>query len=377
MGYHESSVVDKILGTNSMNDMPDRPKKRHKDYKRIITMKTLDTSVYCEGLPYLVKFNGDPKGKGIDNCDGRVGICIEASGGNLTFVFVSGTYVHEKYIHKVVSISCEYLDSSKIEIIPYWSDTEVLKLIDSVKHDPDKFHGYSYWNEEIQIYDQDNVEKEKLNEYFRITIDGEVYPLLIPKFNKDEQYDFNMDALQILEDKDLICLFHIKRKHLDEWKTYGDFKIKVLHNPDGFQMFHMLKTDDENMELKDTWFPGDILSNIKGIQIETSTLVKEDTEDTNIEKVEEIETENRVSKKDEILLKEIQQLVDGFENKRFAIASLLATTIDIGCGVGEKEGEKKCANCPLTSYTCREISNRAKMLLSDTCDEQTANEGNE
>ena len=356
--------------------MSDRPKKRHKDYKRIITMKTLDTSVYCEGLPYLVKFNGDPKGKGIDNCDGRVGICIEASGGNLTFVFVCGTYVHEKYIHKVVSISCEYLDSSKIEIIPYWSDTEVLKLIDSVKHDPDKYHGYSYWNEEIQIYDQDNVEKEKLNEYFKITIDGEVYPLLIPKFNKDEQYDFNMDALQILEDKDLICLFHIKRKHLDEWKTYGDFKIKVLHNPEGFQMFHMLKTDDENMELKDTWFPGDILSNIKGIQIETSTLVKEESV-TKTEEVEETETESQVSKKDEILLKEIQQLVDGFENKRFAIASLLATTIDIGCGIGEKEGEKKCVNCPLTSYVCREISNRAKMLLSDTCDEQTANEGNE
>ena len=359
--------------------MSDRPKKRYKDYKRIITMKTLDMSIYREGLPYLVKFNGDPKGKGIDNCDGRPGICIEASGGNLTFVFVSGTFVHEEYNTKVVSISCKYLDNSKIEIIPYLDDIEVLKLIDSVKHDPDKFHGYNYWNEEVEIYDQDNVEKEMLNEYFKITVDSEAYPLLIPKFDKDEQYEFNMDALQILEDKDLTCLFHIKRKHLDAWKTYGDFKIKVLHNPDGFQMFHTLETDDENMELKDTWFPGDILSDIKGIQIETSTLVKDDTEDDsdNIEKVEETETESQVSKKDEILLKEIQRLVDGFENKRFAIASLLATTIDIGCSVGEKESEKKCAICPLTSYTCREISNRAKMLLSDTCNEQTANEGNE
>ena len=259
--------------------MSDRPKRRYKDYKHIITMKTLDTSIYREGLPYLVKFNGDEKGKGIDNCDGRVGICIEASGGNLTFVFVSGTFVHEEYNTKVVSISCEYLDNSKIEIIPYWSDTDVLKLIDSVKHNPDKFHGYSYWNEELEIYDQDNVEKEMLNEYFRITIDGETYPLLIPKFDKDEQYEFNMDALQILEDKDLTCLFHIKRKHLDAWKTYGDFKIKVLYNPDGFQMFHTLDTDGENMELKDTWFPGDILSDIKGIQIETSTLAKDDTKD--------------------------------------------------------------------------------------------------
>ncbi|MBR5297039.1 MAG: hypothetical protein IKU29_04115 [Parabacteroides sp.] len=267
--------------------MLDKSKKRHKDYKRIITMKTLDTSIYREGFPYLVKFNGDEKGKGIDYYgDGKVGICIEASGGNLTFVFVSGTYVHEEYNTKVVSISCEYLDNSKIEIIPYWSDTDVLKLIDSVKHDPDKFHGYSYWNEEVEIYDQDNIEKEKLNENFRITIDGEVYPLLIPKCDKDEQYEFNMDALQILEDKDLTCLLHIKRKHLDKWKTYGDFKIKVLHKPDGFQMFHTLETDDKIMELKDTWFPGDILSNVKGIQIETSTLVKDDAEDADIEVVD-------------------------------------------------------------------------------------------
>lgn len=349
--------------------MLDKPKKRHKDYKRIITMKTLDTSIYREGLPYLVKFNGDEKGKDIDHCDGRVGICIEASGGNLTFVFVSGTFVHEEYNTEVVSISCKYLDNSKIEIIPYWDDTEVLKLIDSVKHNPDNFHGYSYWNEDYEIYDQDAIEKESLYEYFRITIDDEVYPLLIQKTDNDEQYDFNMDALQILEDKDLTCSFHIKRKHLDEWKTYGDFKIKVLHNPDGFQMFHMLKTDDENMELKDTWFPGDILSYVKGIQIETSSLVKGDTEDTDIEKVEETETENPVFEKDEIRLKEVRQLVDGFENKRFAIASLLAITIDIGCDIREKEGEKTCINCPL-GCSCREISGRSKIILSDICYEQ-------
>lgn len=76
-------------------------------------------------------------------------------------------------------------------------------------------------------------------------------------------------------------------------------------------------------------------------------------------------TKIRISKKDEILLKEIQQLVDGFEDKRFAIASLLATTIDIGCSIKEKEGEKTCINCPLTSYICREIRGQANMLLSD------------
>lgn len=276
MGYHESYVVPEILGTDDTNDMSDRSKKRHKDYKRIITMKTLDTSVYREGLPYLVKFNGDPKGEGIGNSD--VGICIEATGDNLTFVFVRGG-IDEEYTHKAVSISCEYLDKSKIEIIPYWSDTAVLKLIDSVKHNPDNFHGYKYWNEEIQILDQDNIEKEKLNEYFTIIIDGDLYPLLIPKTDNTEQYDFNMDALQILEDRDSTCLFHIKRKHLDKWETYGNFKIKVLHNPNGFQLFHNIKSDDKNLVLKDTWFPGDILSYVKGLQLETLTLINDDAED--------------------------------------------------------------------------------------------------
>lgn len=370
MGFHESYVVPEILGTDDTNDTSNRPKKRYKDYKRIITMKSLDTSIYREGLPYLVKFNGDPKGEGIDNHDGRIGILIEASGDNLTFAFVTGTFYHEAYNTKVVSISCDYLDKSKIEIIQYWSDTEVLKLIDAVKHNPDNFHGYSYWNEDIQIYDQDNIEKEKLDEYFKITIDGGTYPLLIPNINNAEQYDFNMDALQILENRDLTCLFHIKRKHLAEWDTYGDFKIKVLHNPDGFQLFHNLKSDDKNMTiLKDTWFPGDILSYIKGMRIETLALTKDDAEDASdcnstiphdAYRIE-IDADKSPSKNDVMLKTEIRHLTDGFEDKRFAIGSLLSMTIDIACDAAKKA----CANCPLTEDECSEICGIATEILSD------------
>lgn len=287
MGYHESVVVDKISRTNSMNEMSDRPKKRYKDYKHIITMKTLDTSFYIEGLPYLIKFHGDEKGKGIDNCDGRVGICIEASGGNLTFVFVSGTFVHEEYNTKVVSISCSYLDQSKIEIIPYWSDTDVLKLIDSVKHDPDKFHGYSYWNEEYEIFDQDNYEESSLLENFAI-IDHNTYPLLFldedaEKHNEEKHYKFNMSVLEALEKTNVTVRFHIKRKHMDEWKTYDGFKIKVLHDPDGFQMYHAPETDGENM-IKDTWFAGDLLSIVKGMRLEVvdEPVEKEIEEEENV-----------------------------------------------------------------------------------------------
>ena len=360
MGYHESYVVPEILGTDGTNDTSDRPKKRYKDYKRIITMKSLDTSVYREGLPYLVKFNGDPKGEGIDNHDGRIGILIEASGDNLTFAFVSGTFYHEAYNTKVVSISCDYLDKSKIEIIQYWSDTEVLKLIDAVKHNPDNFHGYKYWNEEIQILDQDEIEKEKIDEYFKITIGSGSYPLLFPNVNNAGQYDFNMDALQILENRDLTCLLHIKRKHLDEWETYGDFKIKVLHNPDGFQLFHNLKSDDKNLALlKDTWFSGDILSYIKGMRIEAVALEKDDTEDASDCNSTishdayrlEVDAFKCPSKHDEKLKTEIRHLTDRFEDKRFAIGSLLSMIIDIACGAAKK----KCENCPLTEEECSEI----------------------
>jgi hypothetical protein len=232
-------------------------------------MKTLDTSIYREGLPYLVKFNGDKKGEDIDYCDGRVGICIEASGGNLTFVFVCGTFVHEEYTHKVVSISCSYLDQSEIEIIPYFSDEEVLKLIDLVKRNPDGYHGYSYWNEEVE--DQDNVEESSLLENFAI-IDHNTYPLLFldedaEKNDEEKHYKFNMSVLEALEKTNVTVRFHIKRKHMDEWKTYDDFKIKVLHDPDGFQMYHAPETDGENM-IKDTWFAGDLLSTVKGMRLE-------------------------------------------------------------------------------------------------------------
>ena len=310
MGYHESFVAPNISGTNSMNDMSDRPKKRHRDYKRIVTMKTLDTSFYREGLPYLVKFNGDEKGKDIDHCDGRVGICIEASGGNLTFVFVCGTYVHEEYTHKVVSISCSYLDQSKIEIIPYFSDEDVLKLIDLVKRNPDDYHGYSYWNEEFEIFDQDHVEEVSLLENFAI-IDHNTYPLLLldedaekhdedvskwkegmefytgksvdEKNLREKHYKFNMSALEALEKTNVTVRFHIKRKHMDEWKTYGGFKIKVLHDPDGFQMYHAPETDGENM-IKDTWFAGDLLSIVKGMRLE---VVDEPAEDIKVEETKE------------------------------------------------------------------------------------------
>jgi hypothetical protein len=156
-----------------------------------------------------------------------------------------------------------------------------------VKHNPDKYHGYSYWNEAVEIYSQDEIEKESLNDNFKIMIDGEVYPLLIPKFDKDEQYEFNMDALKILEDENIMCTFSIKRSHLKKWEKYrGPFRIKVLHNPDGFAMYHSLETDDENGMLKETWFPSDILSYVKGIHLSSTRLEKDDTKDTDTEKVD-------------------------------------------------------------------------------------------
>lgn len=248
---------------------------RHKDYKRIQIMKSIDTSFYRERMPYLVKFNEDPKGKGIDYGDGAIGICIEASGGNLTFVFVKGTYVHEKYDTKCVSISCQYLDESKIEIIPFWSDYEVLDLIDHVKHNPDKYHGAAYYNEEIEILDQDRVEGELLFKdfYIKDLQTDEVYPLIIEdeSARNDDPlkvtkcFKFNMPALESIVKCNWNIRFSIKKKHSDKkYRTTDNLKMTLFHSPDGFKLYR----DDDDDEFIDCWFPGDILSYAKGMHIE-------------------------------------------------------------------------------------------------------------
>lgn len=80
-------------------------------------------------------------------------------------------------------------------------------------------------------------------------------------------------------------------------------------------------------------------------------------------------TEKQIlSLKDQILLEEICQLVDGFENKQIAIASLLKMSIALGCKY--KGDDKTCIGCPLTSYTCREIHERSNMILSDMCEKE-------
>ena len=200
----------------------------HKDYKHIQTMKSIDTFFYREGVPYLVKFNKDPKGEGIDYGDGAIGICIEASGGNLTFVFVKGTYVHEKYDTKCVSISCQYLDKSDIEIVPFWSDYEVLDLIDHVKRDPDKYLGAAYYNEEEETnmceeittpnseVDGPDIKNFYISDYSNILgsdSDKTRYPLFVRDKHSGDRWIINYDVLcKALYRKDVIVDISFKMK---------------------------------------------------------------------------------------------------------------------------------------------------------------------
>lgn len=61
--------------------------------------------------------------------------------------------------------------------------------------------------------------------------------------------------------------------------------------------------------------------------------------------------------KDELILEEIVNLVDGLENSNMAISLLLGLTIGVGC-----KFNKSCADCPLTSYICRQIREKQLML---------------
>lgn len=62
--------------------------------------------------------------------------------------------------------------------------------------------------------------------------------------------------------------------------------------------------------------------------------------------------------KDTMLIEEIAALASGIEDNKLAIASLLKMAIGVGC----KSNKENCRNCPLTSYICREIHERAKIL---------------
>ena len=250
---------------------------RHKDYKRIQIIKSIDTSFYRENMPYLIKFHDDPKGKDIDYGNGAIGICIEASGGNLTFVFVKGTYVHEKFNTHCVSISCKYLDDSNIEIIPCWTDLEVLDLIDHVKHNPDKYHGAAYYNEEIEILDQDRVEGEAIfsDFYIKDGRDGLISPLIIEdKDAKDDdpmypvkRFKFNMAILETIPAADMRVRFSIKKTHMGKYRTFDNLRMSLFHSPDGFKLYED-GADVDDSKFMDCWFPGDILSYAKGMHIE-------------------------------------------------------------------------------------------------------------
>jgi hypothetical protein len=77
-----------------------------------------------------------------------------------------------------------------------------------------------------------------------------------------------------------------------------------------------------------------------------------------------------MTKKDALIVENISQLVDGFEDERVAIATLLAMAISLGCKYQKVHDNGTCKGCPLTSYVCRGISGQSKLLLEATNEEE-------
>ena len=69
--------------------------------------------------------------------------------------------------------------------------------------------------------------------------------------------------------------------------------------------------------------------------------------------------------KDKLMAEYIDQLIDGFEDKRFGISALLKMTIKIGCEYSHDD----CRDCPLTSYICRQMHTQSNLLLEDNGEE--------
>lgn len=77
-----------------------------------------------------------------------------------------------------------------------------------------------------------------------------------------------------------------------------------------------------------------------------------------------------MSNKDALIVENISQLVDGFEDERAGIAGLLAMAISLGCKYQKAHDNETCKGCPLTSYVCRGISRQSKLLLEAVNEEE-------
>lgn len=69
--------------------------------------------------------------------------------------------------------------------------------------------------------------------------------------------------------------------------------------------------------------------------------------------------------KDKLMAEYIDQLIDGFEDKRYGMSALLKMVIKIGCDYNKSACHEECKDCPLTSYLCRQMHTQSKLLLED------------
>lgn len=248
-------------------------RRRHRNLSHIVVTKSLDESFFASDRMYTVFLHDHPDAKRMGDYGKGTNLwCLSACSGTLTFVKLKDTMMYDKFKSEVLSINTKEVDEYGIEFLAWENEDEILDLIDRVKHNPDKYHGKAYYDEEIEISDQDKVEGEALFKDFFIKYNksGNVYPLIIEDRKSDVVYNekhfsFNIPQLWTISSVGDPIRLSIKRKHKEDYKTYDDLRLRV--RPEGG--FDIYRTDElGNPVHLDTFFPGDILSYVKGIHIE-------------------------------------------------------------------------------------------------------------
>ena len=121
--------------------------------KHIQTVKTFDLCFYREGRAYHIFFKNHPDAEKMgDYGDGTVCLCTAVSGGCVEFThsvhhFVGGVNT------KSVKLVIKDVEKYDIDIYPCYTDSEVLHIIDLVKKEPDKWHGKSDYNDDVETAD--------------------------------------------------------------------------------------------------------------------------------------------------------------------------------------------------------------------------------
>ena len=174
--------------------------------KHIQTVKTFDQCFYREGRAYHIFFKNHPDAEKMgDYGDGTVCLCTAVNGGCVEFThsvhhFVGGIKT------KSVKLVIKDVEKYDIDIYPCYTDSEVLHIIDLVKKEPDKWHGKSDYNDDVEEDTIDHASLRYVYNNYLIIVGRRKFPLIIDTADamSPVEYAFNIEQLRELRNSGIL-----------------------------------------------------------------------------------------------------------------------------------------------------------------------------